>query len=408
MDLELPLRDPVLQLTVLATLALLVQLTVERARLPGLIGLLLIGMLVGPGALGVLPREPVAELLGEVGLVYIMFLAGVEINLVVVREHKREVAVFGLLTLVLTFVLALGAGRLLQFSWTGALLLGTALCSHTLVAYPVVKAMDLLKRQAVVTAIGGTLITDTLALVLLAILIQTTGDGGGGSWGWLLPLVLLAVVVLLAAATVPRLARVMFAQPGISRAEKALLVLVVLLVLASVTQLIGTESILGGFLAGLCLNRPLRERPELHEHLGFVGRMIFIPFFFIDTGMRIELDVLTGQLRVWVMAGVMMAAVLVGKSAAAWFTGWLYGYSRGDRTLMIGLTLPQAAATLAVTVTASEAGAFDKVVDDAVVVVILVSCLVGPVLSRFAGRKLVREQEPSQQSPVEEPKKELV
>ncbi len=408
MDLELPLRDPVLQLTVLATLALLVQLTVERARLPGLIGLLLIGMLVGPGALGVLPREPVAELLGEVGLVYIMFLAGVEINLDVVREHKREVAVFGLLTLVLTFVLALGAGLLLQFSRIGALLLGTALCSHTLVAYPVVKAMGLLKRQAVVTAIGGTLITDTLALVLLAILIQTAGDGDGGSWGWLLPLLLLAVVVLLAAATVPRLARVMFAQPGISRAEKALFVLVVLLVLASVTQLIGTESILGGFLAGLCLNRPLRERPELHEHLGFVGRMIFIPFFFIDTGMRIELDVLTGQLRVWVMAGVMMGAVLVGKSAAAWFTGWLYGYSRGDRTLMIGLTLPQAAATLAVTVTASEAGAFDKVVVDAVVVVILVSCLVGPVLSRFAGRKLVREQEPSQQSPVEEPKKELV
>ncbi|MBA3575410.1 MAG: cation:proton antiporter [Pseudonocardiales bacterium] len=408
MDLELPLRDPVLQLTVLATLALLVQLTVERARLPGLIGLLLIGMVVGPGALGVLPREPVAELLGEVGLVYIMFLAGVEINLDVVREHKREVAVFGLLTLVLTFVLALGAGLLLQFSRIGALLLGTALCSHTLVAYPVVKAMGLLKRQAVVTAIGGTLITDTLALVLLAILIQTAGDGDGGSWGWLLPLLLLAVVVLLAAATVPRLARVMFAQPGISRAEKALFVLVVLLVLASVTQLIGTESILGGFLAGLCLNRPLRERPELHEHLGFVGRMIFIPFFFIDTGMRIELDVLTGQLSVWVMAGAMMAAVLVGKSAAAWFTGWLYGYSRGDRTLMIGLTLPQAAATLAVTVTASEAGAFDKVVVDAVVVVILVSCLVGPVLSRFAGRKLVREQEPSQQSPVEEPKKELV
>ncbi len=407
MALELPLRDPVLQLTVLATLALLVQLTVERARLPGLIGLLLIGMVVGPGALGVLPREPVAELLGEVGLVYIMFLAGVEINLVVVREHKREVAVFGLLTLVLTFVLALGAGLLLQFSWIGALLLGTALCSHTLVAYPVVKAMGLLKRQAVVTAIGGTLITDTLALVLLAILIQTAGDGDGGSWGWLLPLLLLAVVVLLAAATVPRLARVMFAQPGISRAEKALFVLVVLLVLASVTQLIGTESILGGFLAGLCLNRPLRERPELHEHLGFVGRMIFIPFFFIDTGMRIELDVLTGQVMVWVMAGVMMGAVLVGKSAAAWFTGWLYGYSRGDRTLMIGLTLPQAAATLAVTVTASEAGAFDKVVVDAVVVVILVSCLVGPVLSRFAGRKLVREQEPSQQSPVEEPKKEL-
>jgi len=407
MDLELPLQDPVLQFTLLATLALLVQLTVERVKLPGLIGLLVLGIAVGPGALALLPREPVAALLGEVGLVYIMFLAGVEINLDVVREHKREVTVFGLLTLAVTFVLALGTGLLLQFSWTGALLLGTALSSHTLVAYPVVKAMDLLNRQAVVTAIGGTLITDTLALVLLAVLIQSAGHEEGGGWGWLAPLLLLAVVVLVSVLTVPRLARAMFAQADVSRAEKALLVLVLLLVLASVTRLIGTESILGGFLAGLCLNRPLRDWPELHEHLGFVGRMIFIPFFFIDTGMRIELDVLTGQPQVWMMAGALIAAVLVGKSAAAWLTGWLYGYSRTDRTLMIGLTLPQAAATLAVTVTASEAGAFDAVVVDAVVVVILVTCLIGPLLSRRAGRKLVLEQQQGKKSPIQEPKKEL-
>ncbi|MBA3884491.1 MAG: cation:proton antiporter, partial [Acidobacteria bacterium] len=106
MDLELPLQDTVLQFTLLATLALLVQLTVKRVKLPGLIGLLVLGIAVGPGALALLPREPVAALLGEVGLVYIMFLAGVEINLDVVREHKREVTVFGLLTLAVTFVLA--------------------------------------------------------------------------------------------------------------------------------------------------------------------------------------------------------------------------------------------------------------------------------------------------------------
>lgn len=405
MDLELPLQDPVLQFTLLATLALLVQLTVERIKLPGLIGLLLIGIAIGPGALALLPREPVAALLGEVGLVYIMFLAGVEINLDVVRKHKREVTVFGLLTLGVTFMCAVAAALLLQFSWTGALLLGTALSSHTLVAYPVVKAMDLLNRQAVVTAIGGTLITDTLALVLLAILIQSAGHESGG-WGWLTPLLLLAIVVLVSVLTVPRLARALFAQADVARAEKALLVLVLLLVLASVTRLIGTESILGGFLAGLCLNRALRERPELHEHLGFVGKMIFIPFFFVDTGMRIEAEVL-GQLAVWAMAGTLMVAVLVGKSAAAWFTGWLYGYSRADRTLMIGLTLPQAAATLAVTVTASEAGAFDKVVVDAVVVVILVTCLIGPLLSRRAGEGLVPEQPPTEDAPAEEPKKEL-
>ena len=135
--------------------------------------------------------------------------------------------------------------------------------------------------------------------------------------------------------------------------------------------------------------------------------MLFIPFFFIDTGMRIELEVLTGQPWVWAMAGAMIAAVIIGKSAAAWFTGWLYGYSKWDRTLMIGLTLPQAAATLAVTVTASEAGAFDKVVVDAVVIVILVTCLMGPAISRYAGKKLVQQPGPVEKSVVDEPKKDL-
>lgn len=407
MILELPLREPVLQFTLLATLALMVQLAAERIRLPGLIGLLLVGIAIGPGALALLPREPVAAMLGEVGLVYIMFLAGVEINLNVVREHKREVTVFGLLTLAMTFVPVAGVALLLDFSWTGALLLGTALCSHTLVAYPVVKALDLLKRQPVVTAIGGTLITDTLSLVLLAILIQSAGQEEGGGWGWLTPLLLLALVVVVSVLTVPRLARTAFSSSRVTRAEKALLVLVLLLVLASATRLIGTESILGGFLAGLCLNRALRERPELHEHLGFVGRMLFIPFFFIDTGMRIELDVLTGQWPVWLMAGAMIASVVAGKAAAAWFTGRHYGYSRTDRVLMFGLTVPQAAATLAVTVTASEAGAFDELVVDAVVVVILVTCLIGPLLSRLAGRKLKPDAPEGEQPLDEEPKKEL-
>ncbi len=407
MDFDLPLQNHILQLTVLATVALLVQLTVERIHLPGLIGLLLIGILIGPGGLAVLPREPVAELLGKVGLVYIMFLAGVEINLAVLREHKREVSLFGILSMSVTFLIALAVARLMQFSWIGALLVATALSSHTLVAYPVVKRLKLLSRQPVVTAVGGTLITDTLALVLLAFLIQRADSSGGGFLASLMPLALLAGVVALSLLTVPRLARALFAQDRVSRAEKALFVLVILLVLASVARLIGTESILGAFLAGLCLNSALRDRHELHEHLGFVGRMIFIPFFFIDTGMRIDAGVLVGEAWVWLLAAVMVAAVLTGKSAAAWFTGRIYGYSPVARTLMIGLTVPQAAATLAVTVTASAAGAFDETVVDAVVIVILVTCLIGPLLSRYAGQKVALEEEPEDESPVEEPKAEI-
>lgn len=255
---------------------------------------------------------------------------------------------------------------------------------------------------------GGTLLTDTLALVTLAVVIQTVGDESAGQWAWLWPLLLLAGLVVIALLTVPRLAEHLFARTNVSRAEKALFVLAVLLVLASLAEGIGTEPILGAFLAGLCLNRPLHHRQELHEHLGFVGQMIFIPFFFVDTGMRIDLSVFTEQAWVWVLAITIIGIVCAGKGAAAWLIGWIYGYSRLDRTLMIGLTIPQAAATLAVTVTASEAGAFDDTVVDAVVLTILVTCLVGPLIARYAGRQLARDKDSAAASPGEEPKKELI
>lgn len=392
-EFELPVADVILQFTILVTAALVVQLTVERMHLPGLIGLLLIGMLIGPGGAGILPREPVVELLGRVGLVYIMFLAGVEINLDVVKRHKQEAAAFGLLAFSLSIVPAIAVGALMGLPWGGALLLGTALSSHTLLAYPIVKRLGLVNREPVVTAIGGTLLTDTLALVLLAVVIQTTGTGEDTGWHWLVSLLLLIGVVAISLPTVPRIARFVFGQAKASRAEKALFVLVVLLVLASVTELIGTEAILGAFLAGLCLNRPLTRRDELHEHLGFVGRMLFIPFFFIDTGMRLELEVFAGHYQVWLLAGLLLVVVLLGKGSSSWLIGRIYGYSRRDRVVMIGLTVPQAAATLAVTVTARREGLLDEKTVDAVIVVIFVTCLLGPLLSRFAGRRLADDRQ---------------
>lgn len=408
MGFNLPVTDPVVQFTLLVALALLVQLTVERFHLPGLIGLIVSGVLIGPHALNVLPREPVAELLGQVGLVYIMFLAGVEVDLGVLKEHKQEASAFGLLSFSLTGALAVSVALFMKFSWSGALLLGTALSSHTLVAYPIVKRLHLLRRPPVVTAVGGTLLTDTLALVMLAVVIQTVEDESAGQWAWLLPLVLLAGMVVISLLVVPRLTERLFASTNVSRAEKALFVLAVLLMLASFAEGIGTEPILGAFLAGLCLNRPLHHRKELHEHLGFVGQMIFIPFFFVDTGMRIDLSVFTEQAWVLLLSFAIIAVVFAGKGAAAGLIGWIYGYSRLDRTLMIGLTIPQAAATLAVTVTASEAGAFDDTVVDAVVLTILVTCLVGPLIAGYAGRRLARHQDSAAEPPGNEPKKELI
>ncbi len=381
----LPVQDPILQFTVLVLAALVVQLTVERIHLPGLVGLLVLGMLLGPGGFQVMPMEPVVDFLGPVGLIYVMFLAGLEIDLDVARDHARETMTFGGLAFIFSLVPAVVAGFfLLGFELRGALLLGALISSHTLLAYPVVERLGLLHRVSVVMAIGGTLLTDTLALVILAVVISTVEPG---ALAWVAPLVALAVIAAAALWGVPRLSRSVFRRDAVTRAEKALFVLVVLLVLASATEVTGTEDVLGAFIAGIALNRVLADREELREHIEFVGRMIFIPFFFIYTGMLLELEQLVRP-QILLLSGLLLLLVVAGKAAAAWVTGARYGCPRTDRLLMIGLTTPQAAATLAITITASQAGLLDDQVVDAVVLLILVTALAGPIIVMRAGERI--------------------
>jgi Kef-type K+ transport system membrane component KefB len=386
LDVTLPLEDTILQFTLLVLVVLVVQRVFHRLPMPGLIGLLVVGMLIGPGGAQILPEEPVVELLGSIGLLYIMFLAGLEIDLDIVRHHKRESASFGTRSLSMTFLPVLGIGLLFGLEWTGALLLAAALASHTLISYPIVERMGLLRRQPIVAAVGGTLLTDTAALVVLVIVLQLSGAEEGGL-GWAGPLVLLAVIAAAALYGLPRLARAAFANAEVGTAENALFVIAVLVALAALADLIGTEDILGAFIAGIALNRTLKGRGVLLEHLIFAGRMLFIPFFFIQTGMKLELEVF-GEGRPWVMAGLLLLAVVGGKSAAAWTAGRGFGYGRTDRWAMIGLTIPQAAATLAVITTAEDAGLVEENVVDAVIIVIFVTCLVGALLTRAAARRL--------------------
>jgi Kef-type K+ transport system membrane component KefB len=374
------------------TAAVIVQLTVVRLHLPGLVGLLLLGMALGPGGLEVLPREPLVEFLGHIGLVYVMFVAGLELDLDVVSRRRTETITFGILAFLFSLVPALALGLALGMEWAAAMLLGALLSSHTLLAYPIVHRLGIVHRRAVTIAVGGTLITDTMALIVLAVVIQQQGVGGWGV-GSLLPLVLLAALAAFALTILPRLSRILLDRSSSTHAEKALYVLAVLLILASVAELIGTEEILGAFLAGVALNRTLKARHDFLEHLEFAGRMLFIPFFFISTGMLLEIDVLLRRPDILWLAGLLTLIVLAGKSSAAWLTGSLNGYPRTDRALMVGLTIPQAAATLAVAITARDAGLFGDREMDAVIVLIFVTCIAGPVLTRWAGARAAEQRD---------------
>ena len=389
--MTLPPQDAIVQFTLLVSIGLAVQLLLERSRVPALVGLLVIGVLLGPEAAGIVPHSDVVELFGSLGLLYIMFAAGLEIDLDIVRDHKRQAAAFGFAAFALSFALVFAVAQLIGADMAGSLLLAAALSSHTLLSYPLIRKLGLVHRQPIVATVGGTLLTDTLSLVILVVVLQqSTGGSQGLSWSG--PLLMLAALAVAAVVVLPRLARRTF-DAEIAAPEKALFILATLLVLATIADAIGTEDILGAFLAGICLNRAVKQHDYLQEHLEFVGRMLFIPFFFIETGMRLDLGILIGGLDVWWDAALLLACVIIGKGAASYIIGSIFGYRPIERLTMIGLTIPQAAATLAVTITASEAGLIDDFFLDAVIIVIFLTCLAGPLLTRYAGRRL-RDEEP--------------
>jgi Kef-type K+ transport system membrane component KefB len=250
--------------------------------------------------------------------------------------------------------------------------------------------LQLLRRLPVVTAVGGTLITDTLALVVLAVVLGVH-RAEAGAMDWLMPLLLLAALTALALWAVPRASRFVFERDDVTQAEKALFALAVLMILATAAEIIGTDEILGAFLAGVAMNRVLARREQLREHLEFVGRMLFIPFFFIWTGTLLDVEVMTQDSGVWITAGALLAVVVFGKLAAAAITGSIFDFDWRERLLMTGLTIPQAAATLAVTITAREAGLFAATLVDAVIIVIFVTCIIGPVVTERLGRRMSEE-----------------
>jgi Kef-type K+ transport system membrane component KefB len=385
MEFGIPITDPVVQLTIVVLAALLVQIPLEHSRIPGLAGLLLLGMLVGPGGLGVLSDEPVVDLLGSVGLLFIMFLAGMEVDLDLVRERKKEIATFGTFGFAFPFAAALLVGLVLDLTWTGAVLLGAALSSHTLISYPMIEQLRLLQRPSIAATIGGTLLTDTAALAVMIVVLEL--HHASNATGWMLPLALLTVLVATSLYCIPPIARYVISASKPTLPEKALFLLAVLLLLATLAELIGTEDILGAFLAGVCVNRTLHSHPELKAKLIFVSRMIFIPFFFVKTGMKLEISAFLAP-AIWVMSVALITAVVLGKVTAAWISGIFHSYRRWDRILMIGLTLPQAAATLAVITIGQRAGLIGEETLDAVIVVILVTCLAGALVAQGAGRRI--------------------
>jgi Kef-type K+ transport system membrane component KefB len=371
-----------------ATFVILVgPLLVERIGLPGIVGVILGGLIVGPFVLGWIERDGAVESLGDLGILVLMFLAGLELDLDEFQANRRAALTFGAFTFTIPF--ALGALLVLPFGYglATALLFGSLWASHTLVAYPIVQERGLLRDRAVGVAGGGTVMTDTLALSVLAVVAGSVESDARPSV--LLVEVVLGLIVLAAfcGLVLPRVTRWVFAGVGQHRGARFLFVLVALTSAALVADRAGIEGIVGAFFAGLTLNRLVPARSRLMEQIEFVGGVLLIPFFLLSTGMLIDPAKFT-EPRVLAIASLSLLVVFAGKAAAAYLSGRLLAFSRPQVLLLFGLSLAQAAATLAAVTIGVEIGLFDDDLLSATLVVVLVTVLVSSIVTRSATRQI--------------------
>lgn len=382
--MSLPITDPILIFTILMGLILILPLLSARMRVPDAVLLLLAGMVIGPHVGGLLARNSAITLFGSVGVLYIMFLAGLEVDLHRFAKVRKQSVMFGILTFLIPQVLGTMAGLLiLDMSWPQALLLASMFASHTLLAYPIASRLGLTKSEPVIVTVGATLITDTLALLVLAVIADTTKGVVLDFWFWSGLLLGLGLLGSIAVWGIPLAARYFFKRTQENGTAQFLFVLGVMSAYSWLSHLARLEPIVGAFVAGVAFNRLIPQQGTLMNRLEFMGKTLFIPFFLISVGMLVNPGALVGSPESWLTVGLMVIMVVGTKYLAARGSAKLLGYSRDEGRVMFGLSVVQAAATLAAVLVGYELKIFDEKVLNGAIAMIMIT---GPLGSWYVDR----------------------
>jgi Kef-type K+ transport system membrane component KefB len=390
-SLELPFEDPVLKFLLVLIIILAAPLLLNKIKVPHLLGLIIAGAVIGPNGFNVLARDSSIVVTGTTGLLYIMFLAGLEIDMGDFKKNKWKSLTFGIYTFVVPFVLGyLGAYYILDFSVLTSVLFASLFSSHTLIAYPLVSKMGIAKNLAVNITVGGTMITDVLALLVLAIIVgMSQGDVGTEFWVRLsVSFILFGLIVLV---VFPIIGRWFFKKVD-DKISQYIFVLVMIYLAALLAELAGVEAIIGAFFAGLALNRLIPHTSSLMNRVEFVGNAIFIPFFLISVGMLIDFKVFFKSWETLEVAGIMLVASIGGKYLSAIATQKTFRLSKEEGKLIFGLSSASAAATLAsvmvgynIILSETETGEPIRLLNEHVlngsILLILISCTISSFIS---------------------------
>jgi len=408
MKFELPLTDPVLIFAFILMIILIMPLIFERIRIPGLIGVILAGIIFGPHGLGVLNRDNSIELFGTVGLLYLMFIAGLEIDLDEFIKNKNKSIVFGLITFSIPMVLGIIAGKyFLNMDILPTILLASTFASHTLLAYSIISKLGLTNNQAVTIAVGGTIITDVLALLILVVIVRFE-NGAVDIMFWVRIMGSFIILTVIVFWGLPKLLRIFFRSVEGDGEQQYIFVLAALFICAFLAKLGEIEPIIGAFFAGLAMNRYIPESSALMNRIRFIGNTIFIPFFLISVGMLVNINVFFEGINSWKFAVVMTFTAMSAKYIAAYLTQRIYSYSREEGFIIFGLSNAQAAATLAAVIIAFRIGLFDINVLNGSIFMILITCLISTSVVERNGRKLAVSIKQAKVSDSELPEKILV
>ena len=396
LDANLPITDPTWIFFLVLVIILFAPIVFDRLRIPHIIGMIVAGIILGEHGFNILARDSSFELFGKVGLYYIMFLAGLEMNMENFKSIRMKAIVLGLLA----FIIPLGIGvwtnlSLLGYGLATSVLLASMYASHTLIAYPIVIRYGINRQRSVSIAVGGTAVTDTLTLLVLAVISgMYKGEYYELFWVWLLlKVVLLSVVIMY---VFPRISRWFFRRYS-DNVVQFIFVLAMVFLGAGLMELIGMEGILGAFLVGLVLNRLIPHVSPLMSHLEFVGNALFIPYFLIGVGMLININILFGHFNSIKVAMIMIVVALTGKWIASWITQKIYKMHRLERELMFGLSNAQAAATLAAVLVGydiilpSGERLLNEDVLNGTILLILVTCIVSSFITEHAAKRIVMD-----------------
>lgn len=374
------LQEPIVPFAILLVVILVVPILFERLRLPGLVGLLAAGVVLGSNGLQILENESeTMKLLSDIGLVYLMFVAGLEVDMEQFRRTRNRSIGFGTFTFLVPLIFGTLVGRVFDFDWNASILIGSLFASHTLLAYPIISRLGVIGNEAVIVTIGATIFTDVGALLVLAICVAIHA----GDFTIFRLLTLLGSLIIYSAVVLfgfDWAGKQFFRRSGDEQGNQFLFVLLALFLASVGAQLIGVEKIVGAFLAGIAVNDAVGEGP-VKEKVVFVGSVLFIPIFFVDLGLLIDIPAFISSIStIWLTLAIVIG-LIASKFIAALLAKLVYRYNWQEMLTMWSLSMPQVGATLAATLVGYRAGLLTEGVLNSVIVLMLVTATLGPLIT---------------------------